>query len=60
MFLAIVVDNLGRAQEMTAQQEEEERLAQELREKCLNSEVTKFLAPENQGENGENGSAPKE
>jgi hypothetical protein len=52
VFLAIAVDNLANAQEMTAAQEEEERLAQELREKCMNSEVTKFLSPEN-AEGGE-------
>jgi len=42
VFLAIAVDNLGNAQEMTARQEEEERLAQELKEKCLRNEITMF------------------
>ncbi len=55
VFLAIAVDNLANAQEMTAQQEEEERIAQELREKCMNSEVTKFLAPEGEGGEGAEG-----
>ena len=63
MFLAIAVDNLANAQEMTAQQEEAERIAQEIREKCMNSEVTKFLSPEAQegegGEPGKDGGSPK-
>ena len=42
MFLAIAVDNLGNAQEMTARQEEEERLAQELKERCLKNEINIF------------------
>ncbi len=42
MFLAIAVDNLGNAQEMTARQEEEERIAQELKERCLKSEINMF------------------
>lgn len=61
VFLAIAVDNLANAQEMTAQQEEAERIAQELKEKCLNSEVTKFLSPEKQeAEGGEKGKDGKD
>jgi hypothetical protein len=52
--LAIAVDNLANAQEMTARQEEEERLAREQKERCLNNEVTKFTN-KLQGENGQGG-----
>ncbi len=53
VFLAIAVDNLGNAQEMTARQEEEERLAQELKERCLKNEINMFVG-ENAPENGNN------
>lgn len=44
VFLAIAVDNLGNAQEMTARQEEEERIAQELKERCMRNEIGIFVA----------------
>ena len=53
MFLAIAVDNLANAQEMTARQEEEERLAREQKERCLKNEVVMFTSPE--GESGQPG-----
>ena len=55
--MAIAVDNLANAQEMTARQEEEERLAREQKERCLNNEVTKFTN-KLQGENGQGGTGP--
>ena len=42
---------------MTARQEEEERLAREQKERCLNNEVTKFTN-KLQGENGQGGTGP--
>ena len=51
--MAIAVDNLANAQEMTARQEEEERLAREQKERCLKNEVVMFTSPE--GEGGECG-----
>ena len=39
MFLAIACDNLTKAKEMTEAQEEEERIQQELKEKCLQNEI---------------------
>lgn len=48
------MDNLANAQEMTARQEEEERLAKEQKERCLKNEVVMFTAPEG-GEGGELG-----
>ena len=44
VFLAIAVDNLGTAQELTRQQVEAEAIAREQKEKNLNSEVNKFQA----------------
>lgn len=43
MFLAIAVDNLATAQEMTADQEEAEALAREQKEKSAAKEATMFL-----------------
>jgi hypothetical protein len=43
VFLAIAVDNLANAQELTAQQEEAERLAKELKEKSLANEKIMFV-----------------
>jgi len=39
VFLAIACDNLTKAKEMTEAQEEEERIQQELKEKCLQNEI---------------------
>lgn len=50
--MAIAVDNLANAQEMTAQQEEAERLAKELKEKNFKNEVIMFSSPD--GETSEN------
>lgn len=58
MFLAIAVDNLANAQEMTARQEEEERLAREQKERCLKNEVVMFTSPD--GEGGESGEKDKD
>jgi hypothetical protein len=52
VFLAIAVDNLANAQEMTARQEEEERLAREQKERCLKNEVVMFTSPEGEGGEG--------
>ena len=41
VFLAIAVDNLANAQEMTAREEEEERLAQEIRDRTGKDPFTK-------------------
>ena len=49
MFLAIAVDNLANAQEMTAQQEEAERIAKELKEKNFKNEVIIFSSPDTEG-----------
>ena len=48
VFLAIAVDNLATAQEMTAEQEEQEALAREAKENNVAKEVNIFLptAPE--------------
>lgn len=46
VFLAIAVDNLANAQEMTAQQEEAERIAKELKEKNFKNEVIIFSSPD--------------
>ncbi len=54
VFLAIAVDNLANAQEMTAREEEEARLAQELKERCLKNEITMFTSPEGEEANEEN------
>lgn len=43
MFLAIAVDNLATAQELTAEQEEAEALAREQKEKSAAKEATMFL-----------------
>ena len=43
VFLAIAVDNLATAQELTAEQEEAEALAKEQKEKSLNKEVNMFI-----------------
>lgn len=43
MFLAIAVDNLATAQELTAEQEEAEALAKEQKEKSAAKEATMFL-----------------
>ena len=63
MFLAIAVDNLGTAQQLTQQQEEAEELAREQKEKNLNSEVNKFQAtsinPEVTNPNTENNEIEK-
>ena len=37
--MAIACDNLTKAKEMTEAQEEEERIQQELKEKCLQQEI---------------------
>lgn len=50
MFLAIAVDNLANAQEMTAQQEEAERLAKELKEKNFKNEVIMFTSPDGESD----------
>jgi hypothetical protein len=50
--LAIAVDNLANAQEMTARQEEEERLAREQKERCLKNEVVMFTSPDGEGGEG--------
>jgi hypothetical protein len=42
VFLAIAVDNLAAAQEMTAEQEEAEALAREQKEKSLAKEANMF------------------
>jgi hypothetical protein len=46
VFLAIAVDNLGQAQEMTAKQEEEEAAAREAKENNIAKEVNIFLPTE--------------
>ncbi len=51
VFLAIAVDNLANAQEMTAQQEEAERIAKELKEKNFKNEVIIFSSPESESAN---------
>ena len=51
MFLAIAVDNLANAQEMTAQQEEAERIAKELKEKNFKNEVIMFSQPDGESDN---------
>ncbi len=43
--MAIAVDNLANAQEMTAQQEEAERIAKEIKEKNFKNEVNMFSSP---------------
>ncbi len=43
VFLAIAVDNLAAAQEMTAEQEEAEALAREQKEKSAAKEANMFL-----------------
>lgn len=43
MFLAIAVDNLATAQELTAEQEEAEALAKEQKEKSAAKEATMFM-----------------
>lgn len=43
VFLAIAVDNLANAQELTAQQEETERITKELKEKSLRNEKIMFV-----------------
>ncbi len=43
MFLAIAVDNLANAQELTAQQEEAERISKELKEKSIANEKIMFI-----------------
>ena len=57
MFLAIAVDNLANAQEMTARQEEEERLAREQKERLLKNEVVMFTSPDGEGGQGGDGKA---
>ena len=54
MFLAIAVDNLANAQEMTAQQEEAERIAKELKEKNFKNEVIMFSQPDGESDNNSN------
>ncbi len=49
--MAIAVDNLANAQEMTAQQEEAERIAKELKEKNFKNEVIIFSSPESESAN---------
>ncbi len=51
VFLAIAVDNLANAEEMTAQQEEAERIAKELKEKNFKNEVIIFSSPESESAN---------
>jgi hypothetical protein len=46
VFLAIAVDNLATAQEMTAEQEEAEALAKEQKEKSAAKEANMFLPPQ--------------
>ena len=43
VFLAIAVDNLANAQELTAQQEEAERISKKLKEKSLANEKIIFI-----------------
>ena len=43
VFLAIAVDNLANAQELTAQQEEADRITKELKEKSLGNEKIMFI-----------------
>ena len=46
MFLAIAVDNLAQAQELTNEQEEAEALAREQKEKSAAKEANMFLPPQ--------------
>ncbi len=46
VFLAIAVDNLATAQEMTAEQEEAEAMAKEQKEKSAAKEANMFLPPQ--------------
>jgi hypothetical protein len=51
VFLAIAVDNLATAQEMTAEQEEAEALAKEQKEKSAAKEANMFLPPQSANNN---------
>ena len=46
VFLAIAVDNLAQAQELTNEQEEAEALAREHKEKSAAKEANMFLPPQ--------------